>query len=105
MKASNLLVPLFGLVALSTGSLATDQRRQVLITYPDSTPPSIIQEAKEAIVTAGGKITEEYSIIKSFAATVSNEILNSISALSQTYKPIVEDDGTVRIQQQEPLTD
>lgn len=51
----------------------------------------------------GGKITEEYSLIKSFAATVSTEVLNTIDLLPQTHKPTVEDDGMVRIQHQEHL--
>ncbi|KAI4126718.1 MAG: hypothetical protein LQ338_003621 [Usnochroma carphineum] len=102
MRVFNILVPLFGLVAISSATLAPAQR-QVLVTYPADTPSSILQEAKEVIVAAGGKITEEYTLIKGFAATVSNEILNSVHTLSQSHKPTVEDDGTVRIQQQEPL--
>ncbi|KAL8965775.1 MAG: hypothetical protein Q9183_003693 [Haloplaca sp. 2 TL-2023] len=78
-------------------------QRQVLVTYPDATPPSIVEKAKEAVVAAGGKITQEYSLIKSFAATVSADIVESISALSESHKPMVEDDGIVTIQQQEPL--
>ncbi|KAI4203858.1 MAG: hypothetical protein LQ350_001480 [Teloschistes chrysophthalmus] len=102
MKIFNLVVPLLGLVGLSSASLAPAER-QVLVTYPASTPASIVQEAKEAIVAAGGKITEEYTLIKSFAATVSDEILSTINTLSQTHRPMVEDDGTVRIQNQEHL--
>ncbi|KAI4258178.1 MAG: hypothetical protein LQ352_001335 [Teloschistes flavicans] len=102
MKISSVVVPLLGLVGLSFASLAPAER-QILVTYPDSTPSSIIQEAKEAIVAAGGKITEEYSLIKSFAATVSTEVLNTIDLLPQTHKPTVEDDGMVRIQHQEHL--
>ncbi|KAL8869873.1 MAG: hypothetical protein Q9174_003941 [Haloplaca sp. 1 TL-2023] len=94
MKTFGLLIPLLGLVAA---------QRQVLVTYPDSTPPSIVEKAKEAVVAAGGKITEEFSLIKSFAATVSTDIVESINALSESHKPIVEDDGTVTIQQQAPL--
>ena len=113
MKTSGLLVPLLGLAALGTA------QRQVLVTYPDATPPSIVEKAKEAVVAAvsfldlsydlmltcskGGKITQEFSLIKSFAATVSTDIVESINALSESHKPVVEDDGTVTIQQQEPL--
>lgn len=51
MKIFNLVFPLLGLVSLSFASFAPAER-QVMVTYPDSTPPSIIQEAKEAIVAA-----------------------------------------------------
>lgn len=53
MKIFNLVVPLLGLVGLSSASLAPAER-QVLVTYPASTPASIVQEAKEAIVAAVG---------------------------------------------------
>lgn len=51
MRVFNILVPLFGLVAISSATLAPAQR-QVLVTYPADTPSSILQEAKEVIVAA-----------------------------------------------------
>lgn len=51
----------------------------------------------------GGKITQEYSLIKGFAATVSNEIVDTITTLSKSHQPLVEDDSPVKTQQQEPL--
>ncbi|KAL8940159.1 MAG: hypothetical protein Q9216_002977 [Gyalolechia sp. 2 TL-2023] len=120
MKLSNVLLPLLGLASISAAALAPADR-QVLVTYPEDTPPSILQEAKDAIVAAvsastgyfrvstvdtvgqGGKITQEFSLIKSFAATVSDEVLNTVTTLSQSHKPFVEDDGIVSTQQQEPL--
>ena len=44
MKLSNLFLPVLGLVA------AASAQRQVLVTYPNDTPPSIIDQAKEAIL-------------------------------------------------------
>ncbi|KAL8946297.1 MAG: hypothetical protein Q9222_007287 [Ikaeria aurantiellina] len=102
MKASNILLPLLGLLATSRATLVPTQR-QVLVTYPDDTPVSILEEAKAAVIAAGGKITQEYSLIKSFAATVSAEVIEGISTLSQSHKPKVEDDSMVVIQQQEPI--
>lgn len=77
--------------------------RQVLVTYAEDTPPSILQEAKDAVVAAGGKIMQEYSLIKGFAATVSNEIIDTITTLSNSHRPVVEEDGLVMTKQQEPL--
>ncbi|KAL9026721.1 MAG: hypothetical protein Q9196_004654 [Gyalolechia fulgens] len=102
MKLSQVLLPLFGLATISTATLAAGER-QVLVTYSEDTPPSILQEAKDAIVAAGGKITQEYSLIKGFAATVSNELLDTVVTLSQSHTPVVEDDGMVNTQQQNPL--
>ncbi|KAL8645919.1 MAG: hypothetical protein Q9210_006441 [Variospora velana] len=102
MKISHSLVTLFGLIAIGNAAFAPAQR-QVLVTYPEDTPQSILQEAKEAVLAAGGKINEEFTLIKGFAATVSNEILDSVTTLSKSHRPIVEDDGMVTIQKQEPL--
>ncbi|KAI4228376.1 MAG: hypothetical protein L6R36_001659 [Xanthoria steineri] len=94
MKLSNLFFPVLGLVA------AASAERQVVVTYPNDTPPSIIDQAKEAILATGGKITKEFSLIKSFAATVSSDVVDTLNALSSTHKPIVEDDQkTITIQQ------
>ncbi|KAL8645684.1 MAG: hypothetical protein Q9226_007192 [Calogaya cf. arnoldii] len=99
MKLSNLAFPMLGLVAFAAA------QRQVMVTYPDDTPLSILDQAKKAVLEAGGKITEEYSLIKSFAATVSSEVIDTLSTLSSSHKPIVEDDQTITIQKQAPLED
>ena len=44
MKLSNRFLPVLGLVA------AASAQRQVLVTYPNDTPASIIDQAKEAIL-------------------------------------------------------
>ncbi|KAL8983503.1 MAG: hypothetical protein Q9177_004961 [Variospora cf. flavescens] len=106
MKISHSLVTLFGLSfglsAIGNAAFAPAQR-QVLVTYPEDTPHSILQEAKEAVLAAGGKINGEFTLIKGFAATVSNEILDSVTALSESHRPTVEDDSMVTIQKQDPL--
>jgi hypothetical protein len=43
---------------------ATQPQKAVLITYPDNTPESILDQAKDAIKAAGGIITHEYKLIK-----------------------------------------
>ncbi|KAL8865008.1 MAG: hypothetical protein Q9198_009517 [Flavoplaca austrocitrina] len=97
MKFNSLFLSTLGLVAVASA------QRQVLVTYPNDTPPSVVEQAKSAILATGGKITEEFSLIKSFAATVSSDIIDTLNALSTSHKPIVEDDQTVTIQRQTPL--
>ncbi|KAI4267108.1 MAG: hypothetical protein LQ337_008508 [Flavoplaca oasis] len=97
MKFNDLFLSTLGLVVVASA------QRQVLVTYPNDTPPSVVEQAKSAILATGGKITEEFSLIKSFAATVSSDIIDTLNALSTSHKPIVEDDHTVTIQQQAPL--
>lgn len=44
MKISNLFLSILGLVSVASA------QRQVLVTYPNDTPPSIIDQAKKAIL-------------------------------------------------------
>ncbi|KAL8894835.1 MAG: hypothetical protein Q9192_004013 [Flavoplaca navasiana] len=100
MKFNSLFLSTLGLVAVASA------QRQVLVTYPNDTPPSVVEQAKSAILATeskGGKITQEFALIKSFAATVSNDIIDTLNALSTSHKPIVEEDQTVTIQRQTPL--
>lgn len=61
MKPSTLLVTALSLIA---GAAAVDQKKQVVVTYESSTPDWVVNEAKDAIVAAGGVITHEYNLIK-----------------------------------------
>lgn len=38
-------------------------KQQVMITYPEETPNSVMQEAMEVIRAAGGIITHEFSVL------------------------------------------
>jgi hypothetical protein len=51
-------------LTLLSGVIAVDIQKSVLITYPAETPDSIVDQAKKAIVEAGGVITHEYTLIK-----------------------------------------
>jgi hypothetical protein len=51
---------LFVAIALS----AAVPRKAVIVSYPDDTPNSVIDQAMDAIRAAGGVITHEYKLIK-----------------------------------------
>jgi hypothetical protein len=51
-------------LALVYGAFAVDLQKQVIISYPNETPDWVVQEAKDAILGAGGAITHEYNLIK-----------------------------------------
>jgi hypothetical protein len=53
---------LFTFVALVLG--VTMPQKAVIISYPDNTPDSVLNQAKDAIKAAGGIITHEYKLIK-----------------------------------------
>jgi hypothetical protein len=49
---------------LTVASAAVQPQRQVVVSYPDDTPNSIIEAAMNEIKAAGGVITHEYKIFK-----------------------------------------
>lgn len=52
-------------LAILPGALAVDQKKSAIVWFEnESTPDSVVNEAKQALVKAGGKITHVYSIIK-----------------------------------------
>ncbi|TLD28180.1 hypothetical protein PspLS_03186 [Pyricularia sp. CBS 133598] len=84
------------LTLVSTG-LAVEVKKQVIITYPSETPDSVVQKAKDTITESGGVITHSYDIIKGFAATVGEKILETVSTLDNQYKATVEEDQVLSI--------
>lgn len=57
----------FGIViaalALVPGALAVDDTKSVIVWY-DNAADSVVQQAMDAITSAGGQITHVYSLIK-----------------------------------------
>jgi len=43
---------------------AAQPQKSVIVSYPNDTPDNIVDQAKEAILAAGGVITHEYKLIK-----------------------------------------
>lgn len=61
-----LLVAAFAAAALAVSV----PQHAVIVSYPDNTPDSVLDEAKHAIKAAGGVVTHEYSKLGSQAATL-----------------------------------
>lgn len=52
-------------LAVAPGVFAVEQKKSAIVWFEDeSTPDSIVEECKDALKKAGGKITHVYSIIK-----------------------------------------
>ncbi|EXJ61109.1 hypothetical protein A1O7_05262 [Cladophialophora yegresii CBS 114405] len=91
-------LPTVFLLALFTAVFALPPaQKPVVISFPDDTPSSIIDMAIAEIKKDGGIVTHEYSLIKGFAAKVSEVTLNKISAMAEAYAPYIEDDYVVKI--------
>jgi uncharacterized protein YabE (DUF348 family) len=56
---SYLLVCLFVLAVV-----AVAPQKAVIVTYPEGTPDSVMDQAKDVIRQAGGTITHEYKLIR-----------------------------------------
>ncbi|KFA64356.1 hypothetical protein S40285_02918 [Stachybotrys chlorohalonatus IBT 40285] len=95
MKPATLL---FGALALIPSALAVGQTKSAIVWFEDpSTPDSVINEAKNSIIAAGGKITHVYNIIKGFAVVAPETALASVQALGDGHSIRVEEDEVVSI--------
>ncbi|MCJ1477355.1 hypothetical protein MMC13_006026 [Lambiella insularis] len=84
---------LMSLLVLSAS--AALPKKQVIITYPNNTPDSVLDEAKVAITSAGGIITHEYELIRGFAVKASAKVLDKVNTLSKEFSPTIEEDSIV----------
>ncbi|KAF2205398.1 hypothetical protein GQ43DRAFT_468169 [Delitschia confertaspora ATCC 74209] len=78
--------------------MAAAPMKSVIISYPNETPDSIVEDAMRAIKDAGGQITHTYNIIKGFACTAPQLALESVQSLSAKYTALIEEDGVVHTQ-------
>lgn len=83
-------------IVLTTYAVAIPQK-SIIVSYPDSTPESALDEAKAAVRAAGGIITHEYKLIRGFAARVSAQGMKTVQALGNAVGASVEEDMIVSI--------
>jgi len=88
-----LQLTLFLLAIVAAFALAQAPQVPVVVSYPEDTPQSVLEEAMDAIKKAGGIITHEYSIIKGFAAKATKDALDTVKALG--YDAVVEADQII----------
>ncbi|CAM1509264.1 Fc.00g030030.m01.CDS01 [Cosmosporella sp. VM-42] len=83
-------------LAILPGALAVDQKKSAIVWFEDdSTPDSVVNEAKNALIKAGGKITHVYSIIKGFAVIAPEQALVSVQTWGTEHHIRVEEDEMV----------
>ncbi|KAF2792153.1 hypothetical protein K505DRAFT_308170 [Melanomma pulvis-pyrius CBS 109.77] len=90
------------LLALVTASaMAVAPHKSVIISYPNDTPQSVVDDAMESIEKAGGKITHKYNIIKGFACEAPVSSLETVSVMNTEFAASIEEDGVVTTQNNE----
>lgn len=104
---------LLALLAVTVSAVAP--QKAIIVTYPEHTPNSVVQDAMNAIIEAGGVITHEYSesdapclsrksqlmttpdLFKGFAAKASAKALETVTTMGAEFNPVVEEDSIVSI--------
>ncbi|KAL8409461.1 hypothetical protein RB594_007773 [Gaeumannomyces avenae] len=94
MKFFALLVPALTVLA---SAAPIENQKQVIVSYPNETPNSVIDQAKDAIRAGGGIITHDFELIKGFAATVAESVLNSVKSMNNEYHATIEEDQVISI--------
>lgn len=59
-----LIAFLVAALTIVSGAFAVDVQKSFIVSYENDTPDSVVKEAKDRIVAAGGYITHEYQLIK-----------------------------------------
>jgi len=85
------------LAVIATAMAVNLPQKAVIVSYPNDTPDSIVDQAKDAIKAAGGMITHEYKLIKGFAAKSPAKVLESIQIWGNDYHAVIEEDQMVSI--------
>ncbi|QIX02316.1 hypothetical protein AMS68_007833 [Peltaster fructicola] len=81
---------------LAANALTTEQK-PVIVSYNSPVAPGVLEEAKAAIIKAGGVITHEFALIQGFAAKASEDILSQIQAMEAHSGILIEEDTVVGI--------
>ncbi|KAH7411905.1 hypothetical protein DE146DRAFT_258090 [Phaeosphaeria sp. MPI-PUGE-AT-0046c] len=89
----------FFVALLAAFAMAAETQKSVIMSWPNETPDSVVEAAKQAIIDAKGTITHEYNIIKGFACTGPASIFEFVSTMNSDHKPEIEDDGVVYTQE------
>ncbi|KAF4983226.1 hypothetical protein FZEAL_1311 [Fusarium zealandicum] len=85
-------------LAVVPGALAVDQKKSAIVWFEDeSTPDSIVNEVKNTLIEAGGKITHVYSIILGFSVIAPEKALELVQTTHTKHQIHVEQDEVVSI--------
>ncbi|KAF3927229.1 hypothetical protein ABW20_dc0106461 [Dactylellina cionopaga] len=97
---------LFFIGLVSAAAIASPARQESssswLITFPDAAPDSFISKSINHLKKIGGKVTHEFTFIKSFAFTAPVSIVNQFNKLDcqaeaqDAWKPTIEKDSVVK---------
>ncbi|KAE8378722.1 hypothetical protein BDV26DRAFT_261087 [Aspergillus bertholletiae] len=86
------------LPTLFLGCLSLSLADPIVVTYPEDTPPSVLEDAMKSVISEGGLITHKFELINGFSADASESAVRQISAQSAKYNPTIEKDISVSIQ-------
>ncbi|PHH81595.1 hypothetical protein CDD82_396 [Ophiocordyceps australis] len=83
-------------LALAASAWAAGPKKSAIIWFEDAkTPDSVVQQAKDSVVKAGGKITHEYTLIRGFSVVAPEEALQMMQASNKNNGMRIEEDRMV----------
>ncbi|KAM0242098.1 hypothetical protein ACHAP5_007418 [Fusarium lateritium] len=83
-------------LAVVPGVFAVEQKKSAIVWFEDeATPDRIVDECKNALIKAGGKITHVYSIIKGFSVIAPEKALELVQVNHEEHQIRVEKDEVV----------
>ncbi|KAM0191222.1 hypothetical protein ACHAPA_007554 [Fusarium lateritium] len=83
-------------LAVVPGAFAVEQKKSAIVWFEDeATPDRIVDECKNALIKAGGKITHVYSIIKGFSVIAPEKALELVQVNHEEHQIRVEKDEVV----------
>ncbi|KAG8417807.1 hypothetical protein J3458_005271 [Metarhizium acridum] len=91
---SSLIVALAALPA----ALAMNQKMSAIVSFDEPTPDIVIEEAKNFLVEAGGKVIHTYTIIKGFDVIAPEKALQIVQAWDTGHSMTVEEVKEATIQ-------
>jgi len=98
MMKTSVLSTVIGLLTTSLFAITAATDSQVLVTFPKTTPESIVEDAMNKVKDAGGIISHEFTLIKGFVASTEAEILDEIRTLSTEFPAKIEEDTKMSTQ-------
>jgi len=86
------------LAAIFLDLLPLTMTQNFIVTFKDDASEQKIADVKEQIKENGGQITQEYTLIKGFAASIPDAFLSNLQSLHADVIDAIEPDGKVTTQ-------
>ncbi|GAB7327177.1 hypothetical protein MBLNU13_g11086t1 [Cladosporium sp. NU13] len=95
------LVSFLVAILMALAMAADADQQPIIVSFPEGTPYSEMDELKAAIAKVGGVITHEYNLFMGLACKVPANFISTIKTMGEDHNVAVEYDQTVSINDQD----